>query len=81
MDYLRPYFKNTLITTIEYTPEKAEKVLSEKRADLVSFGRAFIANPDFVERIGNGYPLAESDPKLWMCSGDKGYIDYPRYEE
>jgi N-ethylmaleimide reductase len=30
-------------------------------ADLISFGRAFLANPDLVERLRNGLPIAPAD--------------------
>ncbi|MDD5481055.1 alkene reductase [Rhodoferax sp.] len=46
-------------------------------ADLVAFGRPFIANPDLVERLRKGKPLAESDRSTWYGGGAKGYTDYP----
>ncbi|GAB4396268.1 MAG: alkene reductase [Rhodoferax sp.] len=46
-------------------------------ADLVSFGRAFIANPDLVSRLRKGKPLATSDRKTWYGGGAHGYTDYP----
>ncbi|MFF4518509.1 alkene reductase [Streptomyces mirabilis] len=44
-------------------------------ADLISFGRAYIANPDLVERLRIGAPLNESDRDTWY-GGDAGYLDY-----
>ncbi len=46
-------------------------------ADLVAFGRPFIANPDLVERLRKGKPLAEGDRTTWYGGGAKGYTDYP----
>lgn len=46
-------------------------------ADLVAFGRPFIGNPDLVERLRKGKPLAESDRTTWYGGGAKGYTDYP----
>jgi N-ethylmaleimide reductase len=46
-------------------------------ADLVAFGRPFIANPDLVERLRKGKALAESDRGTWYGGGAKGYTDYP----
>ncbi|GAB4211918.1 MAG: alkene reductase [Rhodoferax sp.] len=46
-------------------------------ADLVSMGRAFIANPDLVTRLRKGKPLATSDRKTWYGGGAEGYTDYP----
>jgi N-ethylmaleimide reductase len=48
-------------------------------ADLISFGRAFIANPDLVERLRIGLPLAEADPATFYGGGDTGYLDYAAY--
>ena len=46
-------------------------------ADLVAFGRPFIANPDLAERLRKGKPLAEGDRNTWYGGGAKGYTDYP----
>ena len=46
-------------------------------ADLVAFGRPFIANPDLVERLRKGKALAESDRSTYYGGGAKGYTDYP----
>ncbi|TIC82917.1 alkene reductase [Nocardioides sp. GY 10127] len=59
-------------------PEDARRWL-DNGADLISFGRAFIANPDLVERLRDGLPLAEADPATFYAGGDRGYIDYPTY--
>ena len=46
-------------------------------ADLVAFGRPFIANPDLVTRLRKGKTLVESDRSTWYGGGAKGYTDYP----
>lgn len=46
-------------------------------ADLVAFGRPFIANPDLVERLRKGKALAEGDRSTYYGGGAKGYTDYP----
>ncbi|MDR7302946.1 alkene reductase [Haloactinomyces albus] len=48
-------------------------------ADLVSFGRSFIANPDLVERLRSGLPIAQDDQDTWYQGGDADYITYPTY--
>ena len=50
-------------------------------ADLIAFGRPYISNPDLVERIRNGWPLAEpADMSAWYSpTGAKGYSDFPPY--
>ncbi len=46
-------------------------------ADLVAFGRPFIANPDLVERLRRNKPLTEGDRSTYYGGGAKGYTDYP----
>ncbi|MEU3166721.1 alkene reductase [Streptosporangium sp. NPDC006930] len=48
-------------------------------ADLISFGRAFIGNPDLVERLRQGLPIAPHDESTWYQGGDAGYLTYPAY--
>jgi 2,4-dienoyl-CoA reductase-like NADH-dependent reductase (Old Yellow Enzyme family) len=64
-----------------YTAEQAERVIEAGDADLISFGRPFISNPDLVDRWKNGWPLAADAPvDTWYTPGnDKGYIDFPKY--
>ncbi|GAA3639818.1 hypothetical protein GCM10022223_68710 [Kineosporia mesophila] len=44
---------------------------------MISFGRAFIANPDRVERLRTGLPLATADEETSYTGGDQGYLTYP----
>jgi N-ethylmaleimide reductase len=74
---IRESFSGTVITAGGYTPETGERALEKKRADLVAFGRLFIANPDFVERVRVGAPLNEPDTTTFYAAGPHGYIDYP----
>ena len=73
----RSLYAGTLITTGGYTPEAAEHLLEKECADLVGFGRSFIANPDLVERVRAGTALNEPDRSTFYSSGDHGYLDYP----
>jgi N-ethylmaleimide reductase len=59
-----------------YDQALAEKALAEG-ADLVSFGRLFIANPDLTERMRQGAELNSPDRMTFYGGGDKGYTDYP----
>jgi N-ethylmaleimide reductase len=52
------------------------EVLDKGDADLVAFGRHFIANPDLVERFRLGLPLNRYDRSAFYSPGPKGYIDY-----
>jgi N-ethylmaleimide reductase len=50
-------------------------------ADLVAYGRPFIANPDLVERLRTGAPLNPADKSTFYGGGAKGYTDYPTLDE
>jgi N-ethylmaleimide reductase len=49
-------------------------------ADLISFGRAFIANPDLVERLRTALPIAPVDEATYYQGGDAGYLTYSAYQ-
>jgi N-ethylmaleimide reductase len=78
---VRPAFKGTLISTGGYTPETAERAIEKGHADLIGFGRLFIANPDLPERLRIGAPLNQPDVETFYTPGEHGYIDYPSLEE
>ena len=63
-----------------YDKKLAEEALAHG-ADLVAFGKPFIANPDLVRRLKEDLPLAESDKATWYGGGAKGYTDYPTWDE
>lgn len=46
-------------------------------ADLVAFGKPFIANPDLTRRLRDGLPLNEPDRQTFYGGGAEGYTDYP----
>jgi N-ethylmaleimide reductase len=75
---VRKLFSNTLILSGGYNFEKAEADLQNGYCDLVAFGRPFINNPDFVDRLKNEWALS-SDLKfdLFYTPGPNGYTDYP----
>lgn len=74
---LRKRFKNTYIANNGYDLDLATSRLAEDKADLFAFGRPFIGNPDLVERLKAGAPLAAFDPATLYGGGATGYIDYP----
>lgn len=73
----RGSFKGSWIVNNGYTREMAIEAVQEKRADAVSFGRLYIANPDLVERLKQNAPMNEPDPNTFYVPGEKGYTDYP----
>ena len=75
---LRSVFKNTIIVTGNYTPDRAADVLTKDYADLVGFGRKFLTNPDYPQRVAAGAELNDiSDTHtLFGGGGARGYTDY-----
>ncbi len=55
------------------------EAISSGGAAAVSYARAFIANPDLIDRYVNGWPLAAFDRKTLYTAGAEGYTSYPRY--
>ena len=76
---LRRRFSKTYIANNGYNLELATSHLADGKADLFAFGRPFIANPDLVERLQSGAPLAQIDPATLYGGGAAGYTDYPRF--
>ncbi|MES2977739.1 MAG: alkene reductase [Pseudomonadota bacterium] len=62
-----------------YDKAMAERALAEG-ADLVAFGKAYIANPDLVERLRGDEALNEPDKATFYGGGAKGYTDYPTFK-
>ena len=75
--WARKTFKGTYIVNNGYTRQMAIDALENSLADAVSFGRAYIANPDLVQRLKINAPLAEGNPQSYYAPGPEGYIDYP----
>ncbi len=78
--HLRECYQGTLMVNGGYTLEKANSVLAAKQADLVSFGRLFIANPDLPKRFLYNAPLNQPDESTFYGGTEKGYTDYPTLE-
>ncbi|WP_380780386.1 alkene reductase [Sphingomonas sp. R86520] len=76
-DALRTRFRGAYIANNGFDQKLAETHLADGKADLIAFGRPFIANPDLVERMKAGVPLAQVDPQTLYGGGAKGYTDYP----
>ncbi|HWK05720.1 MAG TPA: alkene reductase [Puia sp.] len=76
-DILRSAYTGTIILCNGLTPATAEVTLGKGFANLVAFGRGFLANPDLVERMESGAPLNQPDFKTLYTPDAKGYTDYP----
>lgn len=76
---VRSTFSGRIIYAGLYTAARAAGLVEAGLADLVAFGRPFIANPDLPERIANGWPLNALDAAGLYGGKEQGFIDYPRY--
>lgn len=74
---LRAMFRGAYIGNNGYDRESAIAAVESGRADLVAFGRAFIANPDLVARLRKDAPLNAPDKTTFYGGGAEGYTDYP----
>jgi len=75
--YLRDRFGGIYMANGGFDREKANAALATNRADLVSFGSLFIANPDLPLRFAQQAPLNIPDPITYYGGTAKGYTDYP----
>jgi N-ethylmaleimide reductase len=80
LDAIRANFSGTLILCNGLTPESGEAILEAGVYDLVAFGRSYISNPDFDQRIAKGAALAPVDFQTLYSPGAAGYTDYPVME-
>ncbi|MFE3441765.1 alkene reductase [Nocardia sp. NPDC059180] len=82
---LRPRWSSTLIANFNgsapTTRDAGEKVLDAGLADLFSFGRLFIANPDLPARFASGAALNQHARELIYGGGAEGYTDYPALQD
>jgi N-ethylmaleimide reductase len=78
---LRKIFKGVIIAAGGFQGDGAAEIIESGNADMVSFGRNFIANPDLVMRLRDGLPLNPYDRATFFGGTEVGYIDYPFYED
>jgi N-ethylmaleimide reductase len=78
---LRQKFSRTLIAAGGFTGESAAAIVAAGDADLVAFGRHFIANPDLPERLRRKLPLNRYDRSTFYGGDGRGYVDYPTHAE
>lgn len=77
-DALHRRFDGAWMLNNGYDRAMAIAAIGTGKADLISFGRPFIANPDLVERLEQNAPLNPLlDPSTFYGGGAHGYIDYP----
>jgi N-ethylmaleimide reductase len=77
LELIRERYRGTLIIAGGFDYDTAEGWLRQGKADLIAFGRKFLANPDLPERFRSGASLNADDPSTYYGGGAKGYTDYP----
>lgn len=73
----REHGRHRLLLNDGFDGDSARAALDAGEGVAVSFGRHFIANPDLVQRLRRGLPLAGFDRKTLYTPGPRGYTDYP----
>jgi N-ethylmaleimide reductase len=75
-DLIREKCRGALMFAGGFDQNSAEDWLEQGRADLIAFGRKFLANPDLPERFRSRAPLNADDRSTYYGGGAKGYTDY-----
>src|SRR3954449_7396385 len=78
---MRRRYSGKILLNSDYDGPKARARMAEGIADGISFGRAFISNPDLVQRLAAGAPLSPGDETTFYSGAAEGYIDYPALDE
>ena len=74
---LKRLFGGVVIANNGFDKDRANEALAEGRADLIAFGKPFIANPDLVIRLFLDAPLLPLNRETLYGGGEQGYTDYP----
>jgi N-ethylmaleimide reductase len=74
---LRRAFDGLFIAAGGFDRTSAERELADDQADMIAFGRPFLANPDLIERLRTEAALNAPDMTTFYTPGAKGYTDYP----
>lgn len=78
---LRKRYKGTIVVAGGFSADSAEEIIKSGAADLVAFGRNFIANPDLPERIRSGLEMNPYQRETFYGGDERGYLDYPFYSK
>lgn len=81
VDYvaLRNCFAGPYMANNGYDLDSGNRAIEQNDADMVAFGKLFIANPDLPERFAENLPLNKPDHDTFYGGDEKGYTDYPKY--
>jgi N-ethylmaleimide reductase len=74
--HFRKIYKGTLITNGGFNAESGNNIIADGHADLVAYGKAFISNPDLVEKYKKGKAITPWNVRTFYTQGEEGYVDY-----
>jgi N-ethylmaleimide reductase len=77
LQVLRRAFNGLYMANNGYDLDLALQARQRNLADLIAFGRLYIANPDLVERLRSSAPLNVPERETFFGGGARGYTDYP----
>ncbi len=82
---LRDHFDGAVIANAEFDREEGEAILESGTADLVAYGRPFLATPDLpirfaAQEAGLDAPLNDPDRSTFYGGAAEGYTDYPIWD-
>lgn len=77
---VRNAFDGGLMVNGNYDMKIATDAIERGYADLIAFGRAFLANPDLPHRLQNGLPINVPDEETFYNGDERGYTDYPTWD-
>ncbi len=75
-EHYRPKYKGTLMINGGFDQEKGNKVIDQGNADLVSFAKLYVSNPDLVGRFKDNVPVSDWNESTFYTPGKDGYTDY-----
>ena len=81
LDLMRAKYRGTLMLAGGFDRDRSEAWLQEGSADIIAFGRKFLANPDLPRRLRDRTSLNADDTSTYYGGGAKGYTDYPTLEQ
>jgi len=81
VDYvaLRNCFSGFYMANNGYDLDSGNRAIAQNHADMVAFGKLFIANPDLPDRFAKNLPLNKPDHATFYGGDERGYTDYPKY--
>jgi len=77
IENLRRYYRGVLVMNGGYDRASGDEAIRTGEVDFISYGTAFLANPDLPERLRRGAPLNAPDKATFYTGGARGYLDYP----